>query len=102
MEFYANDLQRILNRQEMPVCVFDDLGRSREVSPREACRLAVSKEFVGIGHTKRIRYIRPERVYLGWKGGSHTIKHTPIKNNLGEITTGLLIVEPKGLVFLGS
>jgi hypothetical protein len=99
MEFRGNYLQCILAKQTERVSVFDEMGRAREVEPTEAFGLSLTKLYLGIGHQKRIRYIRPEHVsLLGWPGGNHTTRRLPVRNERGEATTAP-IIEHKPLVY---
>jgi hypothetical protein len=98
MEFRGNYLQCVLQQQTVAVSVFDERGNVREVTPLEASTMSLSQGCVGIGHQKRIRYIRPECLCIGWFGGNHTIRRLPVRNERGEATTAP-IIEHKPLVY---
>jgi hypothetical protein len=97
MEFRGSYLQCVLAKQTQPLSVFDDVGRSYEVKPREAFVLSLSKKYVGIGHQKRIRYIRPEHVRICWRGNSRN-QMQRIRNDQGEIIAPDYHLEFKPLV----
>jgi hypothetical protein len=73
MEFIGIQLQAILEQQASLVGVYDSAGSlERDVDPRIAVKLVNEVDLVGIGHKKRIRYLRPRENGLD-VGGSKTI-----------------------------
>ncbi len=68
MEFSGPQLSAILERQAPAVAVFNLAGVcTGEVAPGMAAKIATEGRYVGIGHKKRIRYIRPAQCGL-WHG----------------------------------
>ncbi|MCL4852556.1 MAG: hypothetical protein KJZ78_14395 [Bryobacteraceae bacterium] len=76
--------------------IFDACGYSREASPAEALNVTLAKSYVGIGHKKRIRYIRPEHAPILWRGSSRN-QTQRIRNDKGEIIAPDFHVEFKPL-----
>jgi hypothetical protein len=62
MQFYAEQLRKILEKQESDVAVYDADSFTRgHVSPRLALKLVAGGRYVGIGSVNRIRAVRPLR-----------------------------------------
>lgn len=60
MEFSGGQLEAILREQTIAVDLFDEVGNKRiNISARYAAEVVMSGQYVGIGHKKRIRYVRP-------------------------------------------
>jgi hypothetical protein len=92
MQFKGVELAAILESQAEPVGVFDDSGLFREdAEPAIALKIACDGQFVGIGHRKRIRYIRPASTRLGCSGGGQTTRR--IVNDAGVIISAPKIRE---------
>lgn len=69
MQFEGGQLAAILDGQSDRVALFDSSGAYREdVEPGVALKIATAGPFVGIGHGKRIRYIRPAGASVQWHG----------------------------------
>ena len=62
VQFEGWKLRNILRSQVEPVDVHDQFGRvARRLLPNEAVALALGDTcYFGVGHGKRIRYLRPE------------------------------------------
>ena len=77
MQFEGAELEAILLRQAAPVSVFGLNGTVVNIVPGGvAAKIAVvdgNAAFVGIGHRKRIRYIRPKAIKIErWSGADGT------------------------------
>lgn len=60
MQFHGSQLNTIIAKQTVPVDVNDSQGfRCVTLQPAAALDLVARGEYVGIGHKRRIRYIRP-------------------------------------------
>src|ERR1035437_1479755 len=72
VQFEGARLAAILEGQSDRVGIFDSTGHRSDVPPGVALKIASGGRFVGIGHGRRIRSIRPPGVGLQWGGGSTT------------------------------
>jgi|GEM_PF-4452826 len=62
MQFQNPQLQQIISGQTENVMVYDFDGFLRgTLTPKQALRFVAGDCYFGVGHRKRIRYIRPQR-----------------------------------------
>ena len=87
MQFYAEQLRKILEQQESAVAVYDADSFTRgRIPPRLALQLVDGGRYVGIGSMNRIRAVRPLRgafAIADLHRASHTTER--IRNDAGEL-----------------
>ena len=87
IQFYDEQLKKILAQQETAVAVYDSDSFTRgHLAPELALRLVTNGRYIGIGSPNRIRAVRPLRGAFEIRDlhrASHTTRR--VRNDAGEL-----------------
>jgi hypothetical protein len=97
VQFENNQLVTILKRQFEEVDVYDACGNLRgSVAPGIAARISSNGQFVGVGNSRRIRYVRPLGSAISCAALQNASRTTRrIRNDAGIVIAARPLVEHK-------